>query len=78
MLLAHLLLCTSMVLVHPEPSAPGRVVGCQELECHPGRRGKIRWFRGSYSELLKEAEDLGYLKLDYDANRGNYKVVLAD
>ncbi len=32
----------------------------------------------SFAELLKEAEDSGYLKLDYDANRGNYKVSLAD
>ncbi len=29
----------------------------------------------SFAELLKEAEDAGYIELEYDANRGNYKVV---
>ena len=32
----------------------------------------------TFAELLKEAEDSGYLKLDYDANRGNYKVIVVD
>ena len=32
----------------------------------------------TFVELLKEAEKQGYVGLDYDANRGNYKVYLAD
>jgi uncharacterized protein (TIGR00288 family) len=31
----------------------------------------------SFAELLKQAEEQGYIDLDYDANRGNYKVRLA-
>ncbi|MFP6606540.1 MAG: NYN domain-containing protein [Myxococcota bacterium] len=30
----------------------------------------------SFAELLKQAEDLSYIVLDYDENRGNYKVRL--
>jgi uncharacterized protein (TIGR00288 family) len=32
----------------------------------------------SFAELLKEAEEQGYIGLEYDANRGNYKVRMAD
>ena len=32
----------------------------------------------SFVELLKEAEKQGYVGLEYDANRGNYKVRLSD
>ena len=32
----------------------------------------------SFAELLKGAEDLGYISLEYDSNRGNYKVRLQD
>jgi uncharacterized protein (TIGR00288 family) len=32
----------------------------------------------SFAELLKEAQDAGYIELDYDANRGNYKVRLSE
>jgi uncharacterized protein (TIGR00288 family) len=31
----------------------------------------------TFAELLKEAEEAGYIALEYDANRGNYKVRLA-
>ena len=30
----------------------------------------------SFAELLKQAEELSYISLDYDQNRGNYKVLL--
>ena len=30
----------------------------------------------SFAELLKQAEELSYISLDYDSNRGNYKVLL--
>jgi uncharacterized protein (TIGR00288 family) len=30
----------------------------------------------SFSELLKQAEELSYITLDYDQNRGNYKVMV--
>jgi len=32
----------------------------------------------SFAELLKQAEDLSYIDLEYDSNRGNYKVRLRD
>ena len=32
----------------------------------------------SFAELLKEAQEAGYIELDYDANRGNYKVRLSE
>lgn len=31
----------------------------------------------TFSELLKDTEDLGYVELEYDRSRGNYKVCLA-
>ena len=30
-----------------------------------------------FSEFLEDAEERGYLKLDYDESRGNYQVRLA-
>jgi hypothetical protein len=32
----------------------------------------------SFAELLKEAEEEGYIDLEYDSNRGNYKVRLRE
>ena len=32
----------------------------------------------SFAELLKQAEALSYIALDYDQNRGNYKVRLRE
>ena len=32
----------------------------------------------SFAELLKEAQELAYIELDYDQNRGNYKVRLRE
>jgi len=32
----------------------------------------------TFAELLKEAEDEGYIQLEYDSNRGNYKVRLRE
>ncbi len=32
----------------------------------------------SFAELLKQAEELSYIQLDYDQNRGNYKVRLRE
>jgi uncharacterized LabA/DUF88 family protein len=32
----------------------------------------------SFAEMLKEAESKGFVKLDYDQSRGNYKVELVD
>ena len=32
----------------------------------------------NFADLLKDAEERGYLKLDYDESRGNYRVRLLD
>jgi uncharacterized protein (TIGR00288 family) len=44
---------------------------------HPSFNETYYGYR-SFAELLKDAESAGYLKLDYDENRGNYKVFLRD
>jgi uncharacterized protein (TIGR00288 family) len=44
---------------------------------HPSFNETYYGYR-SFAELLKDAESAGYLKLDYDSNRGNYKVFLRD
>ena len=40
---------------------------------HPGFNESYMGFQ-SFAELLKHAEELGYIALEYDANRGNYQV----
>ena len=32
----------------------------------------------SFAELLKQAQELGHIDLEYDSNRGNYKVRLRE
>ena len=44
---------------------------------HPGFNEEYAGYR-SFAELLKAAEDQGMLELEYDAERGNYKVRLAE
>ena len=44
---------------------------------YPGFNESYLGFQ-SFAELLKHAEELGYIGLDYDANRGNYQVSLRD
>ena len=40
---------------------------------YPGFNERYYGYR-NFADLLEDAEDLGYLKLDYDEERGNYKV----
>jgi len=40
---------------------------------HPGFQEGHHGYR-NFAELLEEIEDLGYVELDYDKTRGNYKV----
>ncbi|MBN1883905.1 MAG: NYN domain-containing protein [Candidatus Krumholzibacteriota bacterium] len=42
---------------------------------HPGFREKHYGFSG-FNEMLEEMQERGYLELEYDQSRGNFKVVL--
>ncbi len=44
---------------------------------HPGFNEQNVGYK-NFADLLKDAEDRDYLKLEYDENRGNYKVRLVD
>ncbi len=44
---------------------------------HPGFNESYYGYR-NFADLIKDAEDRGYLKLEYDATRGNYKVRLQE
>ena len=44
---------------------------------NPGFNESYFGYQG-FAELLKQAEDQGYIALEYDANRGNYKVKLRE
>jgi len=44
---------------------------------HPGFNEVYMGYR-NFAELLKHAESEGYIRLDYDESRGNYKVHLLD
>ena len=55
----------------------GSIVKQTIRRVHPGFNESYYGFR-SFSDLLEEAENAGGIELDYDEERGNYKIKLAE